>query len=559
MSLIIIRLKKFKMFIGAKVWNLFVLAVFLGVFWFLIESSFVFIFQAYLHALKLIPTEKMMVPDWIPLTPLSASLFLILFGVARGFTLMLRNYFSGVTNQSFIRHQKFIILKFALLSENRLPTFNIITAFNDWVASAGATLQNLSVLICSTIVVSLYALAGFFIAPKELILACSLLGLFIIPTRFFDQKIKISGDHLHKEREIINRTLMLGLKNNFFLRLYNMIFSEISRGNIALNSYEKHYKQFHFMTSMRISYPISLGAFVISIVSFVSLNYFETSGIILISFFYIFVRFSQGISDIFSVLGEVKVHFPAFRELYNWYIHALESLEKIEKKDATKTQPQQKVNKIEIVVKNLCFKYPDGRSIFKNFDFKIEPSNILILKGESGSGKSTLLSLILGVIKPTAGQVLINSVPAEKMIENISNSIGYVGPDPFLIPGTVRENLTYGLQDESKISDDLIWDSIRKSNMESEIKNLPKQLDEFIFEWAQLSTGQRQRLAIARALLRNPSLLILDEATANIDEATESKIIHMIKDASKYCTVIVVSHKKSFDLIGSQFLNLNEI
>ena len=205
---------------------------------------------------------------------------------------------------------------------------------------------------------------------------------------------------------------------------------------------------------------------------------------------------------------------------------------------------------------HLTFHYKD-KTILNDLSFKVSRGEVLLIRGESGAGKSTLLSLLLGLNIPSSGTVFINNYPPDQIRKSLSTQIGYVGPEPFLIAGSVRENLLYGHQHPEEVSDALLWDSLEKAQLKSEISQLKNQLEENLLEKTQFSTGQKQRLSIARALVRKPSMLILDEATANLDPETEKKFVDLLKTINKDMTTIVVSHKDSFNHICTNQITLH--
>ena len=192
-------------------------------------------------------------------------------------------------------------------------------------------------------------------------------------------------------------------------------------------------------------------------------------------------------------------------------------------------------------VKNLNFSY-DNKPLLTNINFDLKLGDVMVIKGESGSGKSTLLSLCLGLLKPTSGEVLIDGKEISKIRNNLFKDVGYVGPEPYLIPATVRENLLYVHPNKGTVSDKDINSSLKFCEAEKIVSSLNQGLDTVLNESAQLSTGQKQRLAITRALIRKPKLLILDEFSANLDYETEKDIQESI-DKLKNKTFIVSAHR----------------
>jgi ATP-binding cassette subfamily B protein len=213
--------------------------------------------------------------------------------------------------------------------------------------------------------------------------------------------------------------------------------------------------------------------------------------------------------------------------------------------------------KITLEVNNLEFEYNQNNLLFKNLNFKIQQADILVIKGESGTGKSTLLSLVLGLFLPTKGEVMINGISTRNYKIDLQQVLAYVGPEPYIIPGTVRENLLYGLENKKSITDTELWSALESMELKELVFKLPLKLNEPIHDIPQLSTGQKQRLSFARALVRKPSLLILDEATANLDSVTEKKILDNLQHLFKKCTSIIVTHKNTFDSLATHTLDLS--
>jgi len=199
----------------------------------------------------------------------------------------------------------------------------------------------------------------------------------------------------------------------------------------------------------------------------------------------------------------------------------------------------------QIQFKNLSFSYPKGGgSVLSNLDLKIPAGSIFGITGPSGSGKSTLLLLTLGMLEPSSGAIEVEGESPKTYFNKNSSKLGYVGAEPFLIEGSIKENLLYGHTSPGSISEAEISKILEQVHLKEVVKNLPGEtlyrLDE---NGSGLSTGQKQRIALARALLRNPQILVLDEASANLDNETEAEIALTLKSLIGKTTVLIVSHR----------------
>jgi ATP-binding cassette subfamily C protein len=163
--------------------------------------------------------------------------------------------------------------------------------------------------------------------------------------------------------------------------------------------------------------------------------------------------------------------------------------------------------------------------------------------GPNGSGKSTLLGVMVGVLRPERGNVLLNGRDAHDFAVE-TNRISYVATSPYLVQGTIRENLLYGAPPD--VAETEIWEALAAVSMDGVVRSVPGGLDYVIDEdQSGLSSGQSQRLSLARGLLRRPLLLVLDEATANMDAASEREVAGLLRRMRGCCTVVVASHNEA--------------
>ncbi len=202
-------------------------------------------------------------------------------------------------------------------------------------------------------------------------------------------------------------------------------------------------------------------------------------------------------------------------------------------------EPDNKVLKIE----NVSFSYESGNEILHNISFTAKPNSVIAFVGPSGSGKSTIFSLIERFYRPDSGKVLIgNKNLADVNLAKWRSEIGLVGQNSDTLAGTIRYNLTYGLK--RKVSENELWHALEMAYAKDFVTAMPDELDTQIGEHGvKISGGQRQRISIARAFLRNPKILMLDEATAALDPESEMMVQKALAKLMIGRTTLVIAHR----------------
>ena len=197
-----------------------------------------------------------------------------------------------------------------------------------------------------------------------------------------------------------------------------------------------------------------------------------------------------------------------------------------------------------MLIDDVDFAYSDGREIVKGLTLDIPPGDTVAIVGATGAGKSTVIKLLLRFYDVTAGQVLLDGYDLRDLRQqDIRNAIGFVSQDVFLFHGTVRENIAYG---SFAVPDHLLIEAAKIAEAHEFICELPQGYDTIVGERGQkLSGGQRQRLSIARAVLKDPPILILDEATSSVDNETEAAIQRSLERIVIGRTTIVIAHRLS--------------
>lgn len=200
-----------------------------------------------------------------------------------------------------------------------------------------------------------------------------------------------------------------------------------------------------------------------------------------------------------------------------------------------------------LLIKNLSFSYDGKVNVLKNINITIPENKTTAIVGPSGSGKSSLFYLIERMYEPQVGAIYYGGVSiSDYGLKEWRNVIGYVMQESAMINGTIKENLIYGVDDVDDVDDKKIIQYAKLANAYEFIKNFPAGFNTLVGERGiKLSGGQRQRIAIGRAFLRDPALLLLDEATASLDSESEQLVQDALKKLMKSRTTIVIAHRLS--------------
>ncbi len=193
----------------------------------------------------------------------------------------------------------------------------------------------------------------------------------------------------------------------------------------------------------------------------------------------------------------------------------------------------------------VCYRYPDGeQDVIKDFDLHVTAGECIAIVGSSGSGKSTVLNLLIGLLDPTAGHVCIDGVPLDEMSrQTYRHYLSVVPQNSILFSGTIRENITYGLD---RYTEEELARAVEDADILEFLPSLPNGLDTQVGEHGdKLSGGQKQRICIARALIRNPRILIMDEATSALDNVAEYHVQKAVNRLVKSRTTFIVAHRLS--------------
>ena len=253
----------------------------------------------------------------------------------------------------------------------------------------------------------------------------------------------------------------------------------------------------------------------------------------------IIIRVTPCMNGINMYLGKRAYYRPTLSKNSDETIEYMNSKEP-ERPKSAKRIPFNKSIKFE----NVTFRYPNTDvDILKNVSFEIKKGEKVGIIGKSGIGKTTLVDLLLGYWEVNSGKITIDGKNINDNIQGWLKHIGYIPQNIYMIDGTIYENVTFGLKDISEEKVNLV---LKKVKLDTFVNSLPDGLNTLIGEKGlRLSGGQRQRIGIARSLLSNPDILVLDEATSSLDTDLETEITDSIYEISDNKTVIMIAHRHS--------------
>ena len=420
---------------------------------------------------------------------------------------------------------------------NDMPVGSLVTRVANYTSSMSTlftdTLVNLIkniLMICAT-----YAIMAYYSWKLSLIML-AIIAVIFVATFIFQYYI---GINYKKERAYVSDMNTFLSENLAGMRIIQLFNQEKRKKDEFFSKNEKLRKQRYRMVILFAIYRpfVSFMTYVaVALTFFMGLQFNLSSGEVVAFYISLFNFFEpvQALADQFNNLQSAR---SASERLFNLLDVKPDVLDKTGAKEVEHFK-----GKIEF--KNVWFAYEKDNYILKDVSFVVEPGKTCAFVGATGAGKTTILSLLVRNYDIQKGQILIDDIDIKDIkIESLRKHIGQMLQDVFLFSGTIKSNIT--LKDDS-FSDDDIKKTCHYVNADTFIDKLPNGLDSQVIEKGEnFSQGQRQLLSFARTVLHKPDILILDEATANIDTETERIIQDSLNKMKNIGTMLVVAHRLS--------------
>ncbi len=420
---------------------------------------------------------------------------------------------------------------------NEMPVGSLVTRVCNYTQSMSDLFTNVIVNVFKNIlyVVTVYAVMFFYSWKLSLIMAVPVI-IVAISSFIFS---KIVNRIFTKERKSIS-DMNTYLNENLSGMKITQIFNQQRYKDSEFIEKNDNVRKARFQVVL--CFGIYRPFITLIYISSVAVNFyfgwiFAMSAGDIVAYYQLISRFFNPIQNLADQLNNLQKAFTASERLFN--------LMDV-KPDVLDSEDAIEIDHFEgkIEFKHVWFAYEDEDWILKDVSFTILPKQTVAFVGATGAGKTTILSLIVRNYKIQKGQILIDDIDITHIkIESLRAKIGQMLQDVFLFSGSIRDNITLH---DTKYHDDEIMRVCEYVNADSFIKKLPKGLDEEVIERGEnFSQGQRQLLSFARTVLADPQILILDEATANIDTETEVLIQESLEKIKNIGTMLVVAHRLS--------------
>ena len=498
---------------------------------------------------------------------LLGSALIVLYLVKNAYML----YASYVQQEYGTRVQKDLSTRLFKAYMNRPYTFYldinssvILRNINNDIQGVYAIIQNIFMLISEILLMGLLIIF-FFIMDIYLAMGISLLSLLCFGTviAIFKKKMRIMGIKQREARAARNKCInqsINGIKEIMVMQrcenaidLFEDLSEEKRKADLVYG--------FAGCCPERIIEGVCVGGLIATVCIRIGMGvdvetFIPSLGAFAVAAF----KILPSLSKVSRATSQITFLMPTLNETYD---NIKESREYVKEKQiiTCKEVKGKDIFNEKVEIKNIVWKYNNAKSeVLNNLSLTIQKGESIAFIGESGAGKTTLADIILGLLRPQQGEVTVDGTNIFSIPKEWSKVVGYVPQSVFLLDDTVRNNVSFGLG-SGTVDDEQIWKALEQAQLKEFVQSLPKGLDTIVGErGVKFSGGQRQRISIARALYYEPEILVLDEATAALDNDTENAIMEAIDSLKGSKTLIIIAHRlttiqncnKIYEIVGGK-------
>ena len=471
---------------------------------------------------------------------ISLGLTLVIVILLRVLINFLENYFRFKTIYDYLK--VFSVDFFSVVVRAKIPSFEMNTygklsnTLTNETQKMSAGMDALMKVVFSFVTVVAFASTMFFISPALSLLMGALGLILFFPITWLANSLKT-----FYQKKYVNNLNFLGDNTYNILSNIKLVkgFGNEEKSIKNLDGNISGLRDSIFRSSLTSSVNATLTEplifIIIVIIAYYSQNYLELGIPLLVAFMFSANRLGLFLNIFFTSLNQYYGYIPSYRQFFEIHSFLNQNKEKMQGKEL-----KDFVNRINF--DDVSFSYDSSNKVLNQATFNIKKGEKVAIVGESGAGKSTIIDLIMGFQKPTSGSISFDNANINELSSNsIRKIIGYVPQKPTLIPGTLRENFQWS---KENITDEEINNILHRTDCMNFMSNLQEGLDTEIGNIGdKLSGGQIQRLCLARALGKNPSILILDEPTSSLDKKSEIEIKNLLENL-KEITILCVTHRR---------------
>lgn len=440
-----------------------------------------------------------------------------------------------------------------LVIEPGSPTISVSDAahlLTNVIPRSGVFISSIAQLLIGMIALVVTAIALANLSLKLSVLALLSFALFGLPVLFTRKIFQGYSAHVYSGLATFSSGLLKGIRNLEYLRIIGR--SEHVRDVLIRTNREvlENHTRFTRWSTLNSTWPQFGAMAVVVVVIFANDRFQWLEFSILVPFVYLLNRAAANSSSVITAIGNAQFNLPFVREL----VTAIKpSPSKLPETGVLPVWDPGESFSLEAISLDVGRLTP----VIRDLSFRVDRGQAIVFTGASGRGKTTLLVTLIGLVPKLSGEILWNGKPISEMSSlAFMKNVAFSGPDPFLLDGTIRDNLLFG-NEHLDLSEKDLWDALGAVCADF-VTGFAGGLEHKLSEGGEgISAGQKQRLSLARAILRKPKVLILDEATANIDIELEAKIFSTIRQKLPTTMILAVSHRESLAKLADATMELS--